>query len=386
MTPRERVLAAINHEEPDRVPVVIGANNTTGIKMGAYKRLKKYLRNMAEDRWIYDWPELGTARIDDETLCRLHSDVRGVLDKFPEEVYRRNRMRTDHTPFIDDWGSGQIEVEPGVWMPGVHPLSKAKAIKDIERYTHWPDMDDPYRVEHIHDRSRELFEKHEYAVMATPWLLFPLERAFAMQGMDVFLMNLSLDPGFAVALLKKISELCKKLMKHFLQAFGEYIDIVCIGDDLGTQTSLLLSPAMYRKLIKPIHADYISFIKQHTRAKLFFHTDGDVFDLINDFIEIGVDILNPVQTSAGRMADLVGLKKRYGEDIVFCGAVDTQKILPGGTPEEVNREVRRVIRILGPKGGYMAAAVHTIMDEVPPENILAMTDAVVKYGNYPLAD
>jgi len=271
-------------------------------------------------------------------------------------------------------------------MPGVHPLSKAKAIEDIERYTHWPDMDDPYRVAHVRKNAKTVFEKGEFAVMATPWLLFPLERAFAMQGMDVFLMNLSLDQDFAVALLNKISELCKKLMKHFLKALGEYVNIVCIGDDLGTQTSLLLSPAMYRKLIKPIHADYISFIKQHTDAKLFFHTDGDVFDLIDDFIEIGVDILNPLQTSAGRMTDLAGLKKRYGEDIVFCGAVDTQKILPRGTPEEVSREVRRVIRILGPGGGYMVDAVHTIMDEVPPENILAMIDAVVQFGNYPLVD
>jgi len=386
MTSRERVCAALNHEEPDRVPIVIGASNTTGIKTGAYRGLKKYLEYTAEDRWIYDWPELGTAYIDEEVLARLHSDVRGVFDRFPEEVYKKNRARLEHAPFIDDWGSGQIEVEPGAWMPGLHPLAKAKALDDIEKYTHWPDMDDPFRVAHVREHAKILFENSEYAVMATPWLLFPLERAFAMQGMVIFLMNLSLDPDFAVALLMKISGYCKKLMKHFLEALGKYVDIICIGDDLGTQTSLLISPEMYRKLIKPVHADYISFIKQNTGAKLFFHTDGDVFDLIGDFIEIGVDILNPVQTSAGRMADLEGLKKHYGREIVFCGAVDTQHILPEGTPEEVSREVQRVIRALGQGGGYIAAAVHTIMDEVPPANILAMADAVVQYGNYPLAD
>jgi uroporphyrinogen decarboxylase len=129
-------------------------------------------------------------------------------------------------------------------------------------------------------------------------------------------------------------------------------------------------------MLKPIHAETIAFIKERTRAKVFFHTDGDVFHLIEDFIEIGVDVLNPIQTSAGKMADLAGLKQRYNRRIVFCGAIDTQHILPHGTPDDVRREVHRVIDVMGPGGGYMLAAVHTIMDEVPPENILAMVDAV----------
>ena len=117
---------------------------------------------------------------------------------------------------------------------------------------------------------------------------------------------------------------------------------------------------------------------------MFFHTDGDVFDLIEDFIEIGVDVLNPIQTSAGKMADLEELKRRYGRRLVFCGAIDTQHILPHGTPQEVRQEVRRVIKILGEGGGYMVASVHTVMNEVPPENILAMVDAVEEFGYYPL--
>jgi len=146
----------------------------------------------------------------------------------------------------------------------------------------------------------------------------------------------------------------------------------------------MISPKMYRKILKPIHAELISFIKERTKAKVFFHTDGDVFNLIEDFIEIGVDILNPIQTSAGKMSDLEGLKERYGERLVLCGAIDTQNILPNGTPEEVRQEVRRVINILGQGGGYMVASVHTIMQEVPPENVLAMVDAVQEFGTYPL--
>ncbi len=133
---------------------------------------------------------------------------------------------------------------------------------------------------------------------------------------------------------------------------------------------------MYRSLLKPIHAEYIAFIKERTRARVFFHTDGDVFDLVEDFIEIGVDILNPVQTAAGKMADLAGLKKRYSSRLSFCGGIDTQRILPFGTPAQVRQEVRRVIEVLGTGGGYLLSSVHTIIDEVPPENILAMADAV----------
>lgn len=383
LTPRERVLAAINHEEPDRVPIVIGASNATGIKMPAYRRLKQLLGYAAEERYIYDWPELGTALVDEPVLERLRADVRGVLDRFPDFVYERNRNRPPHSPFIDDWGSGQIEIEPEVWFPGVHPLAQATTIEEIENYP-WPDMDDPSRVAHVREQARRLREENRYAIMGTPWLLFPFERAHAMQGLDKFLYNMVKNRDFAKALLAKITSLCKQLMGHFLEEAGENLDIIKIGDDLGTQQSLMISPKMYRELLKPFHADLISFIKSRTKAKVFFHTDGDVFDLIDDFIEIGVDILNPIQTSAGKMANLAELKQRYGKNIVFCGAIDTHHILPHGTPEEVRQEVKRVIEILGPGGGYLVASVHTIMNDVPPENILAMVDAVEEFGYYPI--
>jgi uroporphyrinogen decarboxylase len=245
-------------------------------------------------------------------------------------------------------------------------------------------MSDPTRIAHVKDAARHLAEQNEYAIMATPWLLFPFERAHAMQGLDVFLLNLVMYPEFAQALLQKITEVCKSLMGPFLEELGDNVDIIKIGDDLGTQDRLMISPEMYREILKPLHADFIQFIKERTKAKIFFHSDGDVFSLIDDFIEIGIDILNPIQTSAGKMSDLEGLKKYYGKNIVFCGGIDTHYILPHGTPEEVRQEVRRVIQILGPGGGYMVASVHTIMNDVPPENVLAMVDAVEEFGKYPI--
>ncbi|NOZ49630.1 MAG: hypothetical protein GXP37_06220 [Chloroflexi bacterium] len=384
MTSRERVLAVLNHDIPDRVPLVMGVSNATSIKMPVYRQLKQLLGIEAPDRYVYDWPELGTALVDEETMVRLGVDVRGVLDRQPQAMVERNRRRLPHAPFIDSWGSGQVEINPGEWFPGVHPLAAAQSVEDILNYPGWPDMDDPTRVAHVREQARHLAAANEYAILAIPWLLFPFERAFAMMGMDQFLLTLAIDPDLAQALLWKIAESCKRLMGHFLAALGDNVDMIKIGDDLGTQDSLLISPTMYRQILKPIHADYIAFIKEHTSAKVFFHTDGDVFDLIEDFIEIGVDVLNPVQTSAGRMSNLPELKKRYGKELVFCGAIDTHHILPDGSPQEVRQEVRRVINTLGQDGGYMVAAVHTIMPGVPPENIVALADAVKEFGAYPL--
>ncbi len=374
LTSRQRVITAINHEQPDRPPIILGASNATGMKMPVYQTLKRKLGILAPDRYLYDWPELGAADPDEATLLRLKSDVRGVHDRLPASVLARNGQRPPHSNYIDDWGSGSKEIAPGQWFPGVHPLSEADAIDALETYP-WPDMNDPQRVAHVRAHAQRLRAEDQFAILATPWLLFPLERAFAMQGMDKFLLNLALIPDFAQALLRKNLELCQTLMGHFLEALGDNVDMIKIGDDLGTQDRLLISPKMYRRLLKPIHAEYIAFIKQRTHAKVFFHTDGDVFDLLEDFIEIGVDVLNPIQTSAGRMANLAELKRRTAGRLVLCGGIDTQHFLPYATPQEVYAETRRVIETLAPGGGYMLAAVHTIMEGTPPENILAMVEA-----------
>jgi uroporphyrinogen decarboxylase len=381
LTSRERVQAVLNHEIPDRVPIILGASNATGISTPAYRRLKQFLGIQAQEKYMYDWPELGAVLPDEMILERLHSDVRGVHDREPDWVREKNRAREPGSAYFNSWGVGSVESDPGTWFPAIHPLAGTHSIDDIESYP-WPDMNDPTRVAHVRAEAQKLADENKYAILATPWLAFPLERAFAMQRMDRFMLNLGRYPDFARALLTKIAELCKTLMGHFLREVGDNIDMIKIGDDLGMQNSLLMSPKMYRQIVKPIHADYISFVKSRTKAKLFFHTDGDVFDLIPDFLEMGVDILNPVQTSAGKMSNLEELKKQFGQHIIFCGAIDTHHVLPFGTPDEVRAEVKRIIEILGKDGGYMLSSVHTILPDVPPENILAMVDAAVEFGGY----
>jgi uroporphyrinogen decarboxylase len=373
-------MAAINHEEPDRVPLTIGVNNATGIKMKPYRGIKRIAGIEAPDNYIYDWPELGTAAIDEQTMRRLHSDVRGVLDLEPATVRERNGMREPHSDYIDSWGSGQTEIVPGDWFPGIHPLADASTIEDLGQYGGWPDMTDPSRIAHVKAEAQRLADDNEFAIVATPWLLFPFERAHAMQGMETFLLNMAMNPDFARALLEKIADYCKQLMGRFLEELGDNVDIIKIGDDLGTQSSLMISPKMYRDMLKPVHADFISFIKARTSAKVLFHSCGDVAPLIGDFIEIGVDILNPIQTSTGSISDLPSLKKRFGKNIVFCGGIDSHRILPFGSVGEVRQEVRRVMEILGPGGGYLLGPVHTVMNDVPPENVLAMVDAVEAFG------
>ncbi|MCK5669920.1 hypothetical protein KAI10_00920, partial [Candidatus Bathyarchaeota archaeon] len=321
--------------------------------------------------YIYDWPELGTAEIDEETMRRLHSDVRGVLDLEPESVRKRNRERAPHSDCIDSWGSGQKEISHGDWFPGVHPLTEAQLTEELDQYQNWPDMSDPTRIAHVRETAQSLAVENQYAIMATPWLLFPFERAFAMQGMDTFLLNLAMHPEFALALLRKHLELSKTLMGHVLRELGENVDIIKIGDDLGTQDSLMISPGMYREMLGPMHAEFIRFIKERTSAKVLFHTDGDVFDLIPDFIEMGVDILNPIQPSA-KGKEPAGMKRDFGDALCFHGALDIQTVLSRGTPDQVRAEVERLCDILGPGGGFILAPTNNIMPETPVENILAL--------------
>ena len=213
--------------------------------------------------------------------------------------------RPPHTPFVDSWGSGQVELAPGEWLPGLNPLREADDGRGRSSATPagrtWTT---PRAWPTCAQQALRLREQGEFAIMGTPWLLFPFERAHAMQGMDVFLLNMAEDPDLAAALLRRITDSCKALMGNFLRECGDLLDIIKIGDDLGMQSGLLISPKMYRRMLKPLHAELIAFIKERTDAKIFFHTDGDVFDLIPDFIEIGIDILNPIQTSAGRMSNL----------------------------------------------------------------------------------
>jgi len=203
-----------------------------------------------------------------------------------------------------------------------------------------------------------------------------------LTGLERFLTDMLLNPKFIEKLVARSLEIQRKIISNFLNAVGNYIQILAIGDDLGMQTGPLISPDLYRRLIKPYAKRLIRLIKSQTNAKIFCHSCGSIVSFIPDFIEYGIDVLHPIQVSAKDM-DSKRLKERFGDKISFWGGIDTQHVLPYGMLEDVEGEVKKRIHDLAPGGGYVLAAVHNIQRDVPPENIVAMFKAARKYGKYP---
>ena len=377
LTSRERVLCALNHEEPDRVPFFIGASGASSLLTPAYERLKTFLGVQTEPRCISRTFQY--ARLDEEVLIRLGSDGRPLLSR-PAPGPLRREISADH--FIDEWGVAW-QKQPGVLYNEIvsSPLREA-TLADLDLYP-WPDLAHPSRFVGLAEEARNLHENTPYAVVALSGLQ-PHEMICLLRGMDTWLMDLVSDLDFAHALLRKVTDLMIAGATALLKEAGPYIDVIVAGDDLGTDVGLMMSPQTYRKVLKPYHAEMLAAIKKKTKAKVFFHSDGNIYPLIGDLIEIGVDLLNPVQVSAKDMGDTARLKREFGKNISFCGGIDTHHVLPRGTPEEVRAEVRRRIKDLGPGGGYIAASVHCIQPDVPPENVLAMCDEVAVAGRYPL--
>ena len=201
-------------------------------------------------------------------------------------------------------------------------------------------------------------------------------------GMQNYLMSLASDPKLANYLMDKITDIYIESCNNYLDEIGSYIQVFVYYDDLNSQNGWMINPETYRKMIKPKQRRLVDAIKKKTSAKLFFHACGAVFDLIPDLIDLGFDILNPVQVSARGM-DTRHLKQTYGKEITFWGGgVDTQHVLPFGTQAEVVDEVKRRIDDLAPGGGFVFAAIHNIQSQVPPENIVALFDTALEYGKY----
>jgi uroporphyrinogen decarboxylase len=379
MTSRERVLCALSHEEPDRVPIFFGTSGATTMLVPAYERLKDFL-GIKSETGVLSRP-LQYARIDEEVLVRFGSDGRPLAPRPAPSALRR---RISEDTFVDEWGI-TWHMKPGTlyYEIAASPL-RGMAIQDLDRYP-WPDLSHPNRFKGLAEEARALHDDTPYAVVFVSGVS-PFEQICMLRGLDAWMIDLAADPDFVQALMRKVSDLMVAGVAVFLEEAGEHIDVLVMGDDLGTQAATLISPEMYRRMIKPYHAELISGIKSKTRAKIFFHSDGNIYPLIGDLIDVGVDLLNPVQVSAGDMGDTARLKREFGDRLSFCGAIDTQQVLPYGTPDDVRREVRRRIKDLALGGGYVCAAVHCIQPDVPPENVCAMLEEALVAGQYPLSD
>jgi uroporphyrinogen decarboxylase len=375
MNPRERIRAALNHEEPDRVPIDLSSVGPTGIHRRAYQRLLDVL-GMQEAIQLRDVSSQ-LAQPSERVLELIGADVRGI--RVGGAAY--NPAITSETEITDQWGAVWRRTADGLCYSLAHfPLQNAD-LSDLATYP-WPDGKDPELFAGLAERARYLHEETPYAVLGE-FAGHIFERAQMVRGFDTFLEDLLINRGFAEELMDRILAIEIDIVSGFLNAVGSHIDIIAFKDDLAMQSGPIVSPTLFREAVKPRMRKLIEAIRSKTRAKLWFHSCGSVYFAIPDLIELGIDILNPVQVRAADM-DTARLKREFGQHLAFWGGIDTQHVLPFGTPEDVRREVRQRIQDLAPGGGYVLASVHNIEADVPGENIWAMAQAVHEYGRYPI--
>lgn len=376
MSPRERVLCALNHEEPDHVPFFFGTSGVTSMLTPAYERLKAALGIQREPRFISRTFQY--ARIDEEVLERFPSDGRPLLSG-PAPSTLRREVSADS--FIDEWGIPWRMSPASLYYESVEPPLRHATTDDLGKYP-WPDLGNAVRFQGLAAEARAIQQGGHAVVSLSGAAVF--EQIQLLRGMDTWLADMAADPEFADALLRKVTDLMKASLTSLLEAAGQWIDVIVMGDDLGTQNAPIISPKMYRQLLKPYHAELIATIKARSKAKVFFHSDGNIYSLLGDLIDVGVDLINPVQVSAGDMGDTARLKREFGTRLSFCGAVDSQWVLPSGSPDDVRQEVRRRIKDLAPGGGYICASVHCIQPDVPLDNVYALFDEAAQAGHYPI--
>jgi uroporphyrinogen decarboxylase len=375
MTHRERVSRALNHQEPDRVPLDLGSTRSTSLVVEAYENLNRFLGNQDPPRIFSKW--LNIAHPNQEMLKRFDIDTRSVSQGNPDGW--QDIVFPDGS-YQDEWGVVRSKPKDSLYYDLTRaPFQGDCTRADLEKFP-WPDPHDPGRCRGLAEEARRLHQETGYAVV----LNLPggiVHQSQFMRGFEGWFTDLILNPSFFQALLEKIADLWIEMARDEFDAAGENLDICFYGDDMAFQNGPMMSMDLYHKMIKPHHRRLFSYIKSRSSAKILYHTCGSVVHLIPDLIEMGVDALNPVQVSAKGM-DTQRLKQEFGRDISFWGAIDTQGILPFGTPEQVAGEVKKRIDDLGSSGGYVLCAVHNIQADVPPENISAMYDTAREYETH----
>jgi len=370
MNPRERVMLALNHKEPDRIAIDLGGSICSSIHKKPYLELKKYLGMEVEEIIMADYVQQ-LPYLDEGLLERFGVDFRMVqlpAATAPDlEIFEEG----DYWAFIDRWGSKlHMPKDGGLYFDWVEFPIKETSMTALDRYQ-WPRPDPPGYIDQLQAQAKYLYENTDFALVGS-----------GLIGGGIFEQPARTDPKFADRFMERITEIYIESCNTYLDQIGKYLQVFTYWDDVNSQDGWLISPDIYRKMIKPKQRRLVEAIKKKTDAKLYYHGCGAVFELIPELIEIGFDIINPVQVSAAGMETQV-LKKTYGQDIVFWGGgIDTQKTLPFGTPEEVSEEVKQRIDDLAPEGGFVFAPVHNIQAYVPPENIVAAFETALEYGKY----
>lgn len=374
MTKRDRVITTLNHKEPDRVPKDCGW--ATGMTDDAYNRFIDFLGIKNDRAEFNEWRMV--ARFDERVLEALDVDIVSVFLRAPRGY--KPKVRPDGT-VVNEWGMVRRNIELYTEIVG-YPLANAK-VEDIGRFP-WPDPYAPGRTDGLREEVERLYNETDYAIKAVVPMNSFLEFSLWMRGFEQFFVDLAWDEDFANALLDKELELQKGFYEILLDAVGDYIQVIETSDDLGTQRAPQISLEMYRKFIKPRQREINDFIHARTDAKVFQHSCGSAYQFIPDLIEIGLDILESIQPLAKDM-EPDRLKREFGDRLSFWGGIDIQRVLPYGSPKEVEEHVRTRIEALASSGGYVVSPAHCIQKDTSPENILALFRAVDKFGTYPIS-
>ena len=398
MTSRQRIEAALAHREPDRLPVDLGASESSGIHGLAYNHLKTRLGLQGGSTRIYDLSQM-IAKVESEVLEAVGADAVPLLieprrwkpwtlmDGSACEVPAGANLRQSSrggTELLAGDGTVVAAAPAGSFYLDTtyHALAKASTPSDIEaglahlRGFDWPAFcDEDY--DDLRTKAKDLYENTDRAIVGNLWV-HVFAAGQTLRGFENFMVDLLADKRLAHALMGRLVDCYEERVRKYVEAVGEYCTVIQVNDDLGTQNGLQLSLKTYREMVKPYHARLWKLIKDLSGKPLLLHSCGSIYEVIPDLIEMGVEAINPVQVAAASM-DSAKLKREFGRDLTFWGGgCDTQTVLGRGTPQEVREEVRRRCDDLAPGGGFVFCQVHNIQPDVPPENIMAMYEALTR--------
>ncbi len=378
MLPRERVLTAINHQEPDRVPLALCG--------GPYGLIDTLYLNLVREL------ELGQpvapfrsghsiSYMDDRVLEKLGIDTRycwpGLLPNSPVIAGE------DDDTFHDSYGQVWKRALP-YYYAGDGILKNAASVEDIARLVRWPDLTDRRWTHGLAERAQTLRENTDYfIVMRMVASHGPFQTACDLRGTENFLVDMATNPEFAHALLDKITDAIEGLLQIALQAGGRWFDMIELpGDDYAGNTATIVSPRMFQKFIKPRIARLVNRVREYNpQIKIMLHSDGAITRLIPEIISLGVDVIHPLEPLAATNLDEV--KKDFGGQVTFLGGIDISHAMPGSL-EDVVREAKARIAQLAPGGGYILAPSNHLQADVSPENVIKLFETAQEFGRYPI--
>lgn len=381
MNSRERVNMALNHKEPDQIPFDLASTPVSGISSVAYNNLLEY-RGIKEDNTLFDIVQQ-IINPSEAFLLENGVDTRAVRANSGRDYKMVHGEDGEYKFFHDEWGIKWRMPKSGGFYYDMasHPLEDAVTEADVNAYEKFIDITDDTRFAGMKEKAEQIYDAG-YAVIVNSPSAGMFELLTWLMGYESSLTNLALEEGAATRLLDKMLEIKMAYWSRVLDEFGDKVTVCQEADDLGTQISLLISPSMYREYVKPRHKELFDMIHRKSNAKVFVHSCGSIRDILPDFIESGIDIINPVQFNAANM-DAAELKREFGRDLVFWGGgVDTQYALPKGTPQDVEDNVKRMMDILRKDGGFVFNSVHNIQADVPPANLDAYFRTFHKYKKY----